>query len=112
MNRFRPAPALRVFRGHARVIKPTLIEEVAVTVRPTGPGRCWDRIDDRSKVTLACSPRLLRLFSVLDIGAGAVPPHDLARLVAKRLGTNQEPTISAIMAAKTRLNLIGFSGSQ
>src|SRR5215470_14243202 len=45
MNRFSPPPAFRRYRGHARVIKPTLIEEVAVAVRTSGPSCCWDRIN-------------------------------------------------------------------
>src|SRR5262249_19638028 len=32
MNRFRPPPALRLFRSHAGVIQPYLVEEVAVAV--------------------------------------------------------------------------------
>jgi hypothetical protein len=51
----------------------------------------------------------LGMFAIINVGAGAVPPHDLARPVAEWLGANKEPSISAIMAAKTRLNLIGLS---
>src|SRR5215467_1435408 len=69
MNRFRPAPTLRLFRSHTCVIEPDLIEEVAVAVRTSSPGCCGDCIDDGSKVTLTCSPCLLRLLSILDIRA-------------------------------------------
>jgi hypothetical protein len=49
------------------------------------------------------------MFSIINISAGAVPSQDPASLVAERLGANKEPPINAIMAAKTRLNLIRFS---
>src|SRR5262245_49293555 len=45
-------------------------------------------------------------FSIINIGACAVPPHDLARFVTERLGANEKPAIHAIMAAKTRLDLV------
>src|SRR5262249_30386097 len=37
MNRFHPSPALRLSRGHSRVIEPHSIEEVAVSVRTSRP---------------------------------------------------------------------------
>src|SRR5262249_32833262 len=59
MNRFRPAPALRLFRSHARVIEPHPIDEVAVAIRTSGPRCRGDRIDDCDKIALA---RLQSLF--------------------------------------------------
>src|SRR5262249_42869160 len=47
----------------------------------------------------------LRQLSIVNIGACAIPPHDLAGLVTERLGANEKPAIHAIMAAKTRLDL-------
>src|SRR5262249_12623621 len=73
------------------------------------PGKGCTHISSNTRLA---SLRVLRLFSILDIGAGAVPPHDVAGFVAERLGANKEPPVNAVMAAKSRLNLIGFSGSQ
>ena len=64
MNRFRPPPALRLFGGHARVIEPHLIEEVAVAIRTSSPCRRGDRIDDGGKIALA------RLQSLFRTGVG------------------------------------------
>src|SRR5215813_3977909 len=99
MNGFRPPPALRLFRGHTGVVEPYLIEEVTVAIGASRPCGCGDGIDDGSEVTLACSPSLFRLLSILDVGACTVPPHDLARVVAKSLSANEKPAINAIMAA-------------
>src|SRR5262245_33119930 len=106
MNRFRPPPALRLCRGHACVIQPHLIEEVTVAIRTSSPCCCWDRIDDGGEIALARPQSIFGFFPIIDIGAGSVPSLDLARLVAERLGTNQKPTINAIMATKTRLDFI------
>src|SRR5262249_45441379 len=46
MNRFHPPPALRLFRGHGRVIEPYLVEEVAVAIGASGPRCSGDGIDD------------------------------------------------------------------
>src|SRR4030095_6356346 len=100
MNRLGPPPALRLLRGLSRVIEPHLIEEVAVAVRTSGPCRRGNRIDDGGKITLACPQRLFRLFTVLDISAGAVPPYDLAGLVQERLGADEEPTKNPLTTDK------------
>src|ERR1051326_1776996 len=62
--------------------------------------------------TFTATQLLLGMFSIINISAGAVPSQDPASLVAERLGANKEPPINAIMAAKTRLNLIRFSRRQ
>src|SRR6185295_9609546 len=98
-----------LLRSHACVIKPHLIYEVTIAIRARSPSCCRDRIDDGSKVTLACSPCHLRLLSVLDIRAGTVPAHDLASIVAEGLSANEKPPVNAIMAAKTRLDFVWFS---
>src|SRR5215472_2723827 len=59
-NRFRPSPPLRLFRSHARVIEPYLIEEVAAAVRTSSPCRSGNRIDDGGKIALARPQSLLR----------------------------------------------------
>src|SRR6516164_4678428 len=60
MNRLRPPPALRLFRSHARVIEPYLIEEVAVAARTSSPSRRGDRVDDGGEIALARPQSLLR----------------------------------------------------
>src|SRR5215469_14245290 len=60
MNRFRPPPAPRLYRSHARVIEPHLIDEVEVAVRTTGPCRHGDCIDDCGKIVLARPQSLFR----------------------------------------------------
>src|SRR5262245_39846675 len=109
MNRLRPTPALRLFRGHSSVFEPYLIKEVAVSVPTSSPCCRGNRIDNGGKIALACPQSLFSLFAVLDICACTVPFDDLARFVAERLGTNEKPAINPIMATKTRLDLIWFT---
>src|SRR5215472_11165586 len=106
MNRFGPSPTLRLFDSCTCVIKPALVEKVAVAIWTSSPRYRGDRIDDGSKVALACSLCLLCLFSILNICACTVPPHDLSGVVAERLDANNEPSIDAIMAPNTRLDLV------
>src|SRR5215470_322419 len=101
MDSFRPPPAPRLFRRHARIVEPHLIEKVTVSIGVGCPCCCGDRIDDGSKVTLACPACLLRHLSILDVRACAVPPHDLSGVVAQGLRANEKPPINAIMTAKT-----------
>src|SRR5262249_17125002 len=112
MNRFHPAPALRLLSGHARVIEPYLIQEVAVAIGASRPRCCGNRIYDGTEVTLACSLCLLRLLSIFNIRACAVPPHDLARVIAESLSANEKPSVNTIMAAKARFDFVCFSGNQ
>src|SRR6516164_6403422 len=67
VNRFRPPPALCFFHGHACVIEPHPIEEVAVAVRTSSPCRRGDRIDDSGKVALTRPQSLLCSFALLDV---------------------------------------------
>src|SRR5262249_29288227 len=60
MNRFHPPPALRLFRGHGRVIEPYLVEEVAVAIGASGPRCSGDGIDDGGKIALARMQSLFR----------------------------------------------------
>src|SRR6516162_10469041 len=60
VNRLRPPPALRLFRSHARVIEPYLIEEVAVAVRTSSPCCRRNRVDDGGEIALARPQSLLR----------------------------------------------------
>src|SRR6185369_7037771 len=71
MNRFCPPPALRVFRRHAHIIEPHLIDEITVAVRPSGPCRRGDCVDDGGKIALALLQSLLRPLAFGDIDDGA-----------------------------------------
>jgi hypothetical protein len=86
-----------------------LIDEVGTAVwksRPCQRGHC---IDDEGQIVFVRPQSLFSLFAIINIGASAVPSHDFARFVAERLGANEKPAIHAIMAAKTRLDLVWFS---
>src|SRR5215468_9260700 len=78
MNRFCPPPALRLFRGHARVIKPALIEEVAVAVRTGSPGCRRDCVDDGGKIALTLLPSLLGTLTLGDVDDGAHEFHQFS----------------------------------
>src|SRR5215475_16029458 len=84
MNRFSPSPALRLFRSHACVIEPALIEEVAVTIGTTGPCCRGNRVDDGGKIALALVQRLLRTVVLGDVDDRAHELHELARLAKHR----------------------------
>src|SRR4029450_7476193 len=44
MNRLDPSPASTLFRGHARVVQPALVEEVTVAIRTCSPGGGGNRV--------------------------------------------------------------------
>src|ERR1700749_2957935 len=102
-------PSLYVLQGEPGVIQDSRIDVQHGAVGTQDMDEGGNGIDDLTKVTLARPQSIFGLFAIINIGAGAVPSHDLAGLVAEGLGANKEPMINAIMSAKSRLNLIGFS---
>src|SRR5262252_917835 len=76
MNRFGPAPALRLFRGHTGVIEPHLIDRVTVAIRASRPCCCGDRINDGSKIQIA----LRRRFPNHDVSALPIDSAEIIRL--------------------------------
>src|SRR5262245_5566439 len=65
MNRLGPPPALSLFRSHARVIQPTLIEEVAVAIRTSSPCRCRNRVDNYARIALVQAQSLCSLLGII-----------------------------------------------
>src|ERR1700731_3306800 len=53
-------------------------------------------VDFLSKRNVFLLQSLLGSLAILDIGTREVPPHELSVVVAKRVGTNQEPTIGSV----------------
>src|SRR5215831_3530501 len=105
MNSFRPPPALRLFRGHAGVIEPYLIEEVTVAIGASSPCCRGDGIDDGSKIALGRLLRLLRLLSILDVYVRSVPFDDVARLVPLWISADKKPSICSVESAHTYFNI-------
>src|ERR1700752_2050128 len=64
-----PAPASSLFRGHARVVQPTLIEEVAVAICTCSPSGRGNRVNNHAQVALVqlqSLDSLLRLIHQCD----------------------------------------------
>src|SRR5712691_2086268 len=57
------------------------------------------------QVRFASSQRLLRLLSILDVGAGSEPAYDLSGAVVQWHPSAQEPTVRTIGAPQPRLDL-------
>src|SRR5262249_18094598 len=105
MNGFRPPPALRLFRGHAGVIEPYLIEEVTVAIGASSPCCRGDGIDDGSKIALGRLLSLLRLLSILDVYIRSVPFDDVARIISLRIRADKKASICAVESAHTYFNI-------
>src|SRR5882762_4199309 len=65
-----------------------------------------------SKRNVLLLQSLLGSLAILDIGIGDVPPHELSLVVAKRVGTNQEPTIGSVPGPQAHLQLASGAGRQ
>src|SRR5262245_33680185 len=95
MNPRCPVPTIDITEGTAQIFQPTPIEVVEVSVGPPGMDQCRDGIDHYRQITFVRLQSLFGLFAIVNIRAGAVPPHDLTGFVAERLGANKEPPINA-----------------
>src|ERR1700733_10496281 len=69
-------------------------------------------VDFLSKRNVFFLQSLLGFLAILDIGTCDVPPHELSLVVAKRVGTNQEPTIGSVAGSQTYLQLVRGAGRQ
>src|SRR3954451_3485617 len=96
MHHGRPGPVLHLLPLDSEVIQTMLVEEVGASVRTGRPYIGRNSIDDLCKVALARGNGCFSFLSIMNIDAGAVPPHDTAIAVAKRYGVGQEPAISAV----------------
>src|SRR5882672_8952501 len=63
-----------------------------------------------AKALLALAKRLLGPLAVLDVGGRPVPFDDVPRLIAQRLGTEQEPAIFTIEAPQPGFKLALHTG--
>src|SRR5262249_25410364 len=78
MNRVGPSPALCLFRSHAYVIEPALIEEVAIAIRTSSPCCSGNRVDDGGKIALARLQSFLPTVVLGDVDDRAHELHKLA----------------------------------
>src|SRR6202043_1126213 len=69
-------------------------------------------VDFLSKCNVFFLQSLLGSLAILDIGTCDVPPHELSLVVAKRVGTNQEPTIGSVAGPQAHLQLVSGAGRQ
>src|SRR5262245_17731769 len=65
--------------------------------------------DHQAQIALARLQSLFRPFTVLDVGACAVPPEDLIGFIAEWFRAEEEPPINSVIAANTGLELAWFS---
>src|SRR5258708_13899888 len=72
-----PSPTMRFFRGEARVLMPSLVQELVWTIRQVAPDQCRDGIDHLPKFGFGLldlveriSQRFLRLLSILNVSGG------------------------------------------
>src|SRR5215469_2897787 len=100
MKRSLPTPALRFFRGQARILVPCFVEELVRAVGPVAPSQRGDRIKDVAK------PEFLR-FSVFDVSRCTIPTNSPSVLIEHRVVADQEPAIFAIPAKHSLFILKG-----
>src|SRR6516164_8540576 len=106
MNRFRPAPALGLFRGHTGVIEPHLIEEVTEAIGASRPCCCGDRIDDLGKIALGRLQSLFRPLTVIDVSEEEIPRPDRIFCISYRDATNPKPSIYTVGTPAAVLDVV------
>src|SRR5262249_33458915 len=94
MNRFRPAPTLRLFRSHSRLRGAGVSEEVAVAVPASTPGCCGGCIDDGSRAPFASTACLPRVCAPLAFWGSAVPRPEPARVAREGVRAKVKPAIT------------------
>src|ERR1700733_4922329 len=90
------------------LIRPEVVAGSDVPGKATGPAELL-RLGG---VSLDPLQTIFGLFSILDVGVGAVPSDDYSCLVAQSFGTEQKPAVGSIGAAHARLDVTGRSGLQ
>src|SRR5215831_18775255 len=106
MRRFRPHPAGSLFRGHARIIEPALINKNGRAIWTSRPCKSRDRVKDRPKFALTCSQSLFCLFTIIDVCKEEVPRGYLISRVLHRKTADLEPSVNPISATAAVLNPI------
>src|SRR4029077_15345561 len=98
-----PSPTMRFFRGEARVLMPSLVQELVWTIRQVAPDQGRDGIDHLPKfgfgfldLVKSVSESFLRLPSVLDVSGGERPANHFSVLVQEWVIADQEPAIFAV----------------
>ena len=107
VKRGSPAPSLRLFRVHARVVKPTLIQEIDITVGEGGKSRRWNCVDGGTKCLFVRANCIFRPLPFLDIDVLSVSLNNIARLIFHGHCTEKKPPIDAIETPESRLIFSG-----
>src|SRR5580765_2115716 len=101
-----------IFRVEAGVIQCRLVGVDRRAGRVQHDNRLRYGVGNSTKFTFIFPQLLFCLFESIDICACSVPPDELAGLVAERLNANEKPTKDTVVAAKTCLDLAGFTCDQ
>src|SRR5437867_11117050 len=99
---------LYVLQAETCVVEPHLIRVKSAPIRRQDADRLSYSISDAPELSLVLAQLLLRLLSVLDIGARSVPSDHFSPLVADRHSTKQEPTVFSVEATDTSFLLARF----
>src|SRR5262249_44687823 len=101
-----------VDEGEACVVEHGPIRILNAGLRTKLQQELGHEVDQHAELLLVLPELLFGPLAVLDVCAGAAPPHEGAPLVVLRLGTYQEPAIDAVVPAEPRLYLARFAGRQ
>src|SRR5215470_652768 len=96
MSRLRPHPVGCLFRGHAYVIKPALINENRRAICTGPPRRSGNRVKERAEFSLARSQSVFRLFSVLNVRDKSIPVKNFSLGVVHGDHADLKPAVYAI----------------
>src|ERR1700722_20022893 len=105
MKSGRPAPPFALLSRDPCIVKPSLVQESDIPVRPGGPGERRNRIYDHLQGALIRLRYLFSLFAIFNINVCSIPFDDLARLIAQWIRPEKKPSIDSIEAAHARFHL-------
>src|SRR5262245_30817943 len=95
-----------LLEGDAGVVARDAVRVERQSLGAEDDDRLWNGVRDPAKLFLIHQELDLSTFQVVDLGARPVPSDDLPELVAERFDADQEPSIDAVAASQTSLDLV------
>src|SRR5918993_4421052 len=98
-----PVPALFRRARHPRVLVPTLVVVIDVTIRPSAPDEVRHRVGNRPKLLSALPQLLFLALAFGDIEGNARDTERTPRVVVHRAAGTEQPRLSAFRVEHTVL---------
>src|SRR5262245_21531712 len=108
-NTIPKVPFLHLFKTETGVVGHCLISKKRRPIFAHDADRRRDGVDDFTQISFARLQGLFRLFAVLDICEEQIPRRYLVFRITHRESTDLEPSVDAISAETTMLNLVELS---